>query len=646
MKKTIKRSISALLAVVILFALFPVYNVPAKAAPNYRCIDLASEEAISIAEVHNTSLAIDAKKGAMVVTSLGTDPVVRFKVSEGKVSADEFKYLVLVYEVNSSIANASKSQFFLSSDKQNFESADASSTFFCTKGEIAYTVADLSSLAMWSGNAYAVRIDPFAEYYEGDQMYLYSLGFARTAEEAKAYGEQFCNNNSAVLLGDEDRDGVVSAKDLLSVLRYIAGVTNVSPGAVCDANSDGTVDVKDMQYIKKNIAGVEASKYKNSLTVSLGDYNPVEIHKGKGYTVSGSVRSDFNISSVNAGIYDASGNATAYVKSAAPNAKSCDLSALCSDFAFASLGEGSYKLVISATDESGKTKALVDNSFMVLPPESTLAIGAGTYSPVALAQGKSYSISGNITSNYLITKVIVGVLKEDLSATDQLVSVSPNAYSYNISAVDASIKFGGLAAGNYYFVVNAEDASGTVKTLVNSSFKVVGVNEEVSAFQQRALSTWIKPVRAKILSVVGTGRGFGAYRTSTRLHAGIDYYVSNGAGTPVYAMQSGTVIEYLPSFYYGTNSVAVQHADGSVARYCEISTSLRVGDKVTQGQQIATIKANTLDGGTMLHLELYLGTATGSLSRTNTTYDYVTGNYNRRRDILNPEFLLNLTREQ
>lgn len=646
MKKPIKRSISALLAVVILFALFPLYNVPAKAAPNYRCLDLASEEAISIAEVHNTSLSIDAEKGAMVVRSLGADPVVRFKVSAGNISADEFKYIVLVYEVDSKIANTSKSQFFLSSDKQNYESADASSTFFCTKGEVSYAVADLSSLGMWSGNAYAVRVDPFAEYYEGDHMYLYSLGFARTAEEARAYGEQFCNNNSAVLMGDQDRDGVISAKDLLSVLRYIAGVNNANPGRVCDINSDGIVDVKDMQYIKKNLAGVVVDVYKNSLTLSLGDYNPIEIHKGKGYIVSGTVRSDFLITSVSAGIYDSAGNATAYLKTAAPMVGSFDISALCNDFAFNTLAEGSYKLVISATDESGKTRTLVDNSFKVLPPESTLAIGAGTYSPVALAQGKSYSISGNITSNYLITTVVAGVLNEDLSVTDQVVSVSPNAYSYNISALDASIRFGALTAGNYYFVVNAQDASGIIRTLVKSSFKVVGVNEEVSAFQQRALSTWIKPVRAKILSVVGTGRGFGAYRTSTRQHAGIDYYVSNGAGTPVYAMQSGTVIEYLPSFYYGTNSVAIQHADGSVARYCEISTSLRVGDKVTQGQQIATIIGNTLDGGTMLHLEIYLGTATGSLSRTNTTYDYVPGNYNRRRDLLNPEFLLNLTREQ
>ena len=46
----------------------------------------------------------------------------------------------------------------------------------------------------------------------------------------------------------------------------------------------------------------------------------------------------------------------------------------------------------------------------------------------------------------------------------------------------------------------------------------------------------------------------------------------------------------------------------------------------------------------MLHLELYLGTASGALTnKSNKTYDYVTKkNYTRRRDIINPEFVLKL----
>lgn len=94
----------------------------------------------------------------------------------------------------------------------------------------------------------------------------------------------------------------------------------------------------------------------------------------------------------------------------------------------------------------------------------------------------------------------------------------------------------------------------------------------------------------------------------------IDWYVSKDERTPLYAMTNGTVIDYIQKFYYGTQAVGVKNEDGSVLRYCEIDTALRVGDTVKKGQQIGTIKANTLDGDTMLHLELYRGTKSGSFS--------------------------------
>ncbi|MBP3633834.1 MAG: peptidoglycan-binding protein [Oscillospiraceae bacterium] len=277
---------------------------------------------------------------------------------------------------------------------------------------------------------------------------------------------------------------------------------------------------------------------------------------------------------------------------------------------------------------------------------STLSIGSGRYKPGSLSLGSSYSISGTVKSNYKLTAVTVGVYDANGNQTAQVRTAYPGSTSYDIHKVDNYIKFGALAAGSYTFRVIATDASGTTKTLVKNSFTVKAPfsnNTSVSAFQKTALANWVKPVKAAILSVPGTGRAFGAYRTSSRSHAGIDYYVSGGSGTPVYAMQSGKVIEYISDFYYGTSAVAIQHADGSIARYCEISTSLRMGSSVSRGQQIGKIKANSLDGGTMLHLELYLGTASGSLTNSsNTRYDYVSGQYKRRRDIIDPTFLLNL----
>ncbi|MBE6738115.1 MAG: hypothetical protein E7566_05650 [Ruminococcaceae bacterium] len=277
--------------------------------------------------------------------------------------------------------------------------------------------------------------------------------------------------------------------------------------------------------------------------------------------------------------------------------------------------------------------------------KSSLKIGSGNYDPVSLIQGKSYSIKGKITSDYKITSVTVGVYKTNGTATAQVKTVKPNAKSYNISSVDKYIKFGSLAAGTYNFVVKATDASGTTKTLVSNKFKVT--EDIVKAFEARALDTWVAPLKqTNFYKVKSAPRYFGARRDSgNRAHAGIDFHFKNGKGVPVYAMQAGKVVEYSSNFYGGMQAIAVQHADGTIARYCEISTNLRKGATVKQGQQIATIAKSNIGGDTMLHLELYMGTASGKLSNASnkSTYDYVSGSkYNRRRDLLNPEFLLDL----
>ena len=388
-------------------------------------------------------------------------------------------------------------------------------------------------------------------------------------------------------------------------------------------------------------------KAKSTLAIGSGKYAPGTYTVGSSYSINGTITSNYNITSVTVGVYKADGTATSYVKSAAPNAKSYNISSVASSMKFQSLAAGSYKFKVVAKDATGTSKTLVNNAFTV-KAKSTLAIGSGKYAPGTYTVGRSYSINGTITSNYNITSVTVGVYKADGTATSYVKSAAPNAKSYNIKSLDSAIKFGALAAGSYKFKVVAKDASGVSKTLVNNAFTVKAkATNKLDTFKANALANWVKPVRTTYLTIPGTGRRFGASRSNgARAHAGIDYYVRGGNGTPVYAMQSGKVVEYIPYFYAGTSAVAVQHADGSVARYTEISTSLRVGNKVTKGQQIGKIKANTLDGGTMLHLELYLGTASGSFTnRSNTRYDYASGTkYQRRRDLVNPEFLLKITR--
>ena len=191
-----------------------------------------------------------------------------------------------------------------------------------------------------------------------------------------------------------------------------------------------------------------------------------------------------------------------------------------------------------------------------------------------------------------------------------------------------------LAAGLFILPVSAD------------KYETSGWNS-VEEFEEYALAYWIKPIQGSF-QPIEDGREFGGSR-SGRYHAAIDYLKplqeGSGNGTPVYAMASGIVVES-GAFWAGTDAVAIQNTDGSVLRYCEIGTDLEVGDRVIQGQQVGKMIPNGSSGLCMLHLELYLGTATGNLgSSSSNTYDYVSGSYSRRRDLLDPTFLLKLERE-
>lgn len=166
-------------------------------------------------------------------------------------------------------------------------------------------------------------------------------------------------------------------------------------------------------------------------------------------------------------------------------------------------------------------------------------------------------------------------------------------------------------------------------------------NPKVVAFIEERMQTWTCPVKDAFGEVTGsrkfaTSRGGGA-----RAHAGLDFVAPHG--TKVYAITSGTV-QRIAVFYQSTWAVEVVNDDGSILRYCEIATDLKVGDYVEQGDIIGTIMR--ADGGTeMLHMEVYLGDEEGMLTQSgNRTYKYVDDSkyYVRRSDLLDPTFLKDL----
>jgi len=110
------------------------------------------------------------------------------------------------------------------------------------------------------------------------------------------------------------------------------------------------------------------------------------------------------------------------------------------------------------------------------------------------------------------------------------------------------------------------------------------------------------------------GNGFGASRDSVRAglrHAAND--LAGPPGTPVLAMERGTVIGGPYEFFRGTYALEIRHPQ-FIARYCEIDRVALVAltDEVVEGQVIAHI--GDQPGSDMLHLEFFSGQGRGPLS--------------------------------
>ena len=155
---------------------------------------------------------------------------------------------------------------------------------------------------------------------------------------------------------------------------------------------------------------------------------------------------------------------------------------------------------------------------------------------------------------------------------------------------------------------------------------------------------------------------FAYRRGENRLHAARDLYYNEGE--PVYAITSGKVLN-VSSFYWDTWVIDIEHdyehVEGHkiIVRYGEVSKDdilVKKGDKVARGAKIGKVGLLTKDGRFikqpspdkrgMLHLEMYTGEATGSLSPGwvdlddmlhATAVTYKDGrSFRRRKDLIDP----------
>ncbi|MGX7709345.1 peptidoglycan DD-metalloendopeptidase family protein [Methylobacterium sp. Gmos1] len=124
---------------------------------------------------------------------------------------------------------------------------------------------------------------------------------------------------------------------------------------------------------------------------------------------------------------------------------------------------------------------------------------------------------------------------------------------------------------------------------------------------------------------------FGANRNGgKRKHAGCDLYAP--IGTPIYAVADG-IVKGFASFYLGTYALTIDHGQFWV-RYGEISKTIAskfpIGAQVHEGDQIGEIGDLIGLSLSMLHFEMYDGTAAGPLTVPSNTP------YMRRSDLIDP----------
>lgn len=106
------------------------------------------------------------------------------------------------------------------------------------------------------------------------------------------------------------------------------------------------------------------------------------------------------------------------------------------------------------------------------------------------------------------------------------------------------------------------------------------------------------PVEAEISDIFGVARVFNGTTQST--HLGLDFRVP--AGTPVAAVNRGTVILARPLFFEG-NFIVIDHGQGLMTLYLHLSKFLvKEGETVEKGQQIGISGGTGRATGPHLHL--------------------------------------------
>ncbi len=191
------------------------------------------------------------------------------------------------------------------------------------------------------------------------------------------------------------------------------------------------------------------------------------------------------------------------------------------------------------------------------PAVSDMTASGYTY-PTSLVMGTAFSLKGIVQSRYAMASLTAAVVREKDNQIFLQKTAAPGQSRYDLSGVDAAIRFGSLAVGNYFYRVTAKDVKGVVKTVINRRFSVyipsgtgtktlrydplliqaIGYQSDGTALEKKACASFALAYCQAIL----TGRAV-APQTFWSGAANVDCVWSRGGYTTVSAGSEAAVLQ-------------------------------------------------------------------------------------------------------
>ena len=201
------------------------------------------------------------------------DPYIIFDLSKlaNKASANENKFITLVYKMPSTNSRASGKVKYYGTEVCKNYSADNPKQFTYMTDKYEYVQFDMSKVSDWTGDITELRLDyMFASGADGDTMYVHNIIFSKTASSGVTAAEAEIAELNKVpepdpeetepesdpglepdpgtetVRGDCNGDGAVDNKDVVILFRYVSGTEKAADETVYDFNEDGETDNKDV----------------------------------------------------------------------------------------------------------------------------------------------------------------------------------------------------------------------------------------------------------------------------------------------------------------------------------------------------------------------------------------------------------------